>query len=61
MKKLISKCVKDLSSNNFDFSKEYILINVETNQIYNENDIIINTDIRNATRLLLISEKQIVI
>jgi len=61
VKKLISKCVKDLSSNNFDFSKEYILINVETNQIYNENDIIINTDIRNATRLLLISEKQIVI
>ena len=30
VKKLISKCVKDLSSNNFDFSKEYILINVET-------------------------------
>lgn len=61
VKKLISKCVKDLSGNNFDFSKEYILINIETNQIYNENDIIINTDIRNATRLLLISEKQIVI
>ena len=37
------------------------VVNVETNQIYNENDIIINTDIRNATRLLLISEKQIVI
>lgn len=59
IKKLVSKCIKDLSENNFDFSKEYILINVDTNQIYNENDIVINTDIRNATKLILISEKQI--
>jgi len=59
IKKLVTKCIKDLSENNFDFSKEYILINVDTNQIYNENDIVINTDIRNATKLILISEKQI--
>ena len=56
IKKLVSKCISDLTTGNFDFSKEYIFINPNTNQIYGENDVIINTDIRNGTRLILISQ-----
>ena len=33
--------------------KNYIFINGQTGQIYNSNDVIINTDIRNSTRLIL--------
>lgn len=56
IKKLVSKCISDLTAENFDFSKEYVFINPNTNQIYGENDVIINTDIRNGTRLILISQ-----
>lgn len=56
IKKLISKCISDLTSSNFDFSKEYVFINPKTNQIYGENDVILNTDIRNGTELFLVSE-----
>lgn len=58
IKKLVSKCITDLTGSNFDFSKEYIFINVRTNKIYGENEIIANTDIRNATELVLISENK---
>ena len=40
----------------FDFTKEYVFINPRTNQIYAENDVILNTDIRNCTSLILISQ-----
>lgn len=56
VKKLISKSIFDLTSSNFDFSKEYVFINSKTHQIYEENAIIINTDIRNGTELMLVSE-----
>jgi len=57
VKKLVSKCISDLTGSNFDFSKEYVFVNSKTNTIYRENDIIIHTDIRNATELYLISVK----
>ena len=56
LKKLISKCVSDLTGSNLDFSKEYVFINPKTNKIYGENEVIINTDIRNATELIMISK-----
>ena len=56
IKKLVSKCISDLTGANFDFSREYVFVNSKTGQIYGENDVIINTDIRNATELILISE-----
>ncbi len=61
IKKLVSKCISDLTGNNFDFSKEYVFVNPKTGQIYGENDVIINTDIRNSTELILISEHDSII
>lgn len=55
IKKLVSKCISDLTSSNFDFSREYVFINPKTNMIYKENDTILNTDIRNSSELILIS------
>jgi hypothetical protein len=56
VKKMISKCISDLTSENFDFSREYIFINPNTNQLYREDVTILNTDIRNGTELILISQ-----
>ena len=61
IKKLVSKCASDLTGGNFDFSKEYVFLNSKTGQLYRENDIVINTDIRNATELILISVNEIAI
>ena len=57
IKKLIIKCISDLSNVNLDVKKEYILINLSNNCIYDNNDIIINTDIRNGTELIFITQK----
>lgn len=52
--KLIVKSVSDLSRINLDINKNYILINQSTGKIYKNNEIIIDTDIRNATELVLL-------
>ena len=54
IKKLLIKSVSDLSYINLDINKNYILINIETGTIYDDNNIIISTDIRNSTSLALI-------
>ena len=55
IKKMLIKSVSDLSGTEIDVSKEFVLINKTTTKIYNNNEIIINTDIRNGTELILIS------
>ncbi len=55
---LIIKSVEDLSEGVFSSDKKYILINIETGNIYNPNDIIINTDIRNSTKLTIVEVKK---
>ncbi len=52
--RLIVKLVSDMSEGSFILDKDYAMINMDTGKIYDNNDIIINTDIRNATRILLI-------
>lgn len=55
LKRLIIKSIQDLSGiclNNID---EAIFINKANSRIYNNNEIIINTDIRNGTELILMS------
>lgn len=51
--KLAVKAINDLSDGSLPLDKNYIFINGQTGQIYNSNDVIINTDIRNSTRLIL--------
>lgn len=58
IKKLIVKVVSDLSGEALDFNKDYALINKLTSQSYDNNAIIINTDIRNASELILLSIKE---
>ena len=44
--KLIVKNIYDLNDECFDLKKNFILINVETGQIYSNNEVVINTDIK---------------
>ena len=54
IKILLFNSILDLSDFKLLF-KNYVLINKITSKVYKNNDIIINTDIRNGTELLLIS------
>lgn len=53
--KMLIKSVSGLSNANIDLKSEYTLLNKITTRIYNNNEIIIETDIRNGTELILIS------
>lgn len=53
IKELIINVVYDLSDDSFDKSVPYSLINVDTGDIYKDNMIIRDTDIRNSKKLLL--------
>ena len=57
IKKMVAKIVGDLSNQSLDLDREYNIINKNTGRIYDNNEIIIDTDIRNATELLLLSIK----
>ena len=56
VKKLIVKSISDLTGGILPIEREYVLINKETGKIYDSNQIIIDTDIRNITELVLISK-----
>ena len=58
IKKLLVKSVSDLEGIKLDMNAEYILLNKRNNRIYNNNEIVINPDIRNSTELLLITNKE---
>lgn len=54
VKKLLITSLIDITDiSMFDDSK-YSLINIENGNIYKNNDIIINTDIRNYSKILLV-------
>jgi len=57
IEKLILKSVNDLSNGSLDLKKNYILFNKYTGLQYEKNSILIDTDIRNATELILLSLK----
>lgn len=52
--KLLSKSVSDLTDGLFPIDKNYMLINIDTGKIYENNEIVINTDIRNSSKIALI-------
>ncbi len=55
--KLILKAISDLTNGSINAQGEYLLLNKDTGRIYQNNDIIINTEIRNGTELVLLSNK----
>lgn len=58
VKKLTVKAVYDLNCINVDiFNSKYIMINKSTGQIYDNNSIVIDTDIRNGTEIIFLMEQ----
>ena len=55
IKKLIIKSVSDLSFGALEKDKNYVLINKINGKVYNNNSIVIETDIRNSSELILLS------
>ena len=53
IKKLIIKSISDITNISLDINNEYILINKDKSKIYDNNEVVINTDIRNGTELIL--------
>lgn len=51
VKKLVTKFISEIT--NSDVNSNYVLINKVNSRIYNNNEIVINTDIRNASELIL--------
>ena len=52
---LLNKAINEISNNCFPISKSNVLYNVNTKQIYKSDTLLFNTDIRNGTKLVLIS------
>lgn len=58
VKKMLIKSVSDLTGINLNNNKEYILLNKDNCRVYHNNELIIDTDIRNGMELYLyINEK----
>ena len=57
VEKLIIKAISDLSNIRLDLNREYILLNKDNSRVYNNNEIILDTDIRNSSELILIAKK----
>lgn len=57
IKKIIIKSISDLENIRLNMDDEFILLNKDNCKIYSNNEIVINTDIRNGSELILISKK----
>ena len=58
VKKLLLKAVSDLCNIEIEGDKNFMLMNKDTNRLYNNNEEVINTDIRNGTELFLFLKKE---
>lgn len=58
VKILIAKAISDINDKVLDIKQNYVLINKYSSQIYQNNEKIIATDIRNATELILVNIKK---
>ncbi len=52
--KLVIKSISDLSGVPLNPNDKYIFINKINNTLYNNNEVIIDTDIRNGTELIML-------
>ena len=57
IKKMLLKSISDLTNVPVDLKLEYVLLNEKNGRIYRNNEIVINTDIRNASELVMFSNK----
>ena len=59
VKSLIVKSISDLTGVALDSKYDYILLNQGNGRIFDNNEIIINTDIRNGSELILLTNKNL--
>ena len=52
-KKMIVKSISDITKVSLNINSDYLLMNLDTGRIYKSNEIIINTDIRNGSELVM--------
>lgn len=57
IKKLIIKTISSIMGISITDDNSYILLNSDTGEIYDDNLIVINTNIRNGSELLLLNTK----
>ncbi len=56
--KLITKAVYDMNGLSIDIKQDnFLMINKTTGNIYNDNSVVIDTDIRNGTEIVFLKEK----
>ena len=55
IRKLILKSISDLTNIPIDINGEYLLINKDNCKVYKNNDVIIDTDVRNSSEIILVS------
>jgi len=56
IKKIIIKSISDINAVSLDMNQEYVFINKDTSKIYNNNEIVRETDIRNGTELIFVKK-----
>lgn len=56
IEKLLLKSIGDLCNIPMNENIPYLLINKDTGRIYDSNEQVINTDIRNGTEILIVSK-----
>ncbi len=52
---LLNKAINEMSNGSYRLDSNNLLYNIETKKIYEADVLLANTDIRNGTKLLLIS------
>lgn len=56
IKKMLVKSINDVEGVKFEMNGNYILLKKDNSRIYKNNEIVIDTDIRNASELFLFSK-----
>ncbi len=54
IKKLFLKSISDLTNIEIDLEMDYLLLNKDTCEVYTNNNLIIDTNIRNGSELLFL-------
>lgn len=58
IKKLLIKAISDVTGFLLDNELEYVILNKDNGKVYDNNEIVVNTDIRNGTELLFFGIKE---
>ena len=57
IKTMVIQVIFDMTGGALDREREYIMVNKDTSYVYPNNAVLIDTDIRNATEIIMLSVK----